>query len=530
MSRSTPEKISDSDRRLLNRLRWWIASLAAGCLVVGIGLGMAAGNLPSLRPSKAEKARAAEAMSPPFVDIAKRVEPAVVNIDTKTAAAETADDEDEDGAAPDKAPGDSLFDMFNPRARRPAYGVGSGFIVDAKGYILTNQHVVKDAGRITVRLQSGEEYVGVVVGTDDETDLAVIKVDAPHDLPTVKLGDSSAVQVGDWVLAIGSPFGLDQTVTAGIISKLQRETPYFSSFQQFLQTDAAINRGNSGGPLVNLQGEVIGVNSQIATSTGDYNGIGFALPSNDAAFVYRQIVADGRVRRGFLGLAPETVKEPFAKIYGLGDTRGAIITDLRNLGADAKEPGPAAKAGLLVGDIIVEFNNQPVATAQELIMKVGATPVGTAVPVGYLRENAGKYERRNTTVTLAERPPNRTLADGSEPGPNGKPADSLSLGLKLAELSAALATTNNMPGVKGMLIKELNPNGVVADVKDSSGQPAVRPNDVITRINRTPVRTQAEFDSVVANLKPGSPVVLEILRFNRLEQRAVQRIVQFTYQ
>ena len=156
--------------------------------------------------------------------------------------------------------------------------------------------------------------------------------------------------------------------------------------------------------------------------------------------------------------------------------------------------------------------------------------VGTAVPVTYLRENAGKYERRNTTVTLAERPPNRTLADGSDPGPNGKPNDSLSLGLKLAELTTQLATTNNMPGVKGMLIKELNPNGVVADVKDSSGQPAVRPNDVITRINRTPVRTQAEFDAVVSTLKPGSPVVLEMLRFNRLDQRAIQRIVQFTYQ
>jgi serine protease Do len=525
MSRLHDEQISQGDRAILRRLRWWIGALAAACLVVGTGVGVALSGLPSLAQTDTARAHAAESFTPPFVDIAKRVEPAVVNIDTKTAASEAAEDEEEGSA--EKTPGDSLFDMFRQRSRRPAYGVGSGFIVDPKGYVLTNQHVVKDATRITVRLQSGEEYVGNVVGVDEETDLAVVKVTAPHDLPTVKLGDSSRVQVGDWVLAIGSPFGLDQTVTAGIISKLQRETPYFSSFQQFLQTDAAINRGNSGGPLVNLQGEVIGINSQIATSTGDYNGIGFALPSNDANFVYKQILADGRVRRGFLGLAPETVKEPFARIYGLPETRGAIVTDLRSSG---KEPGPAAKAGLQVGDIIVEFNNQPVLTSQDLIMKVASTPVGTTTQLAYLREGAnGKYERRATSVTLAERPvirPDVPEEGGAEP----KPAESLTLGLKLAELTPQLATANNLTGVRGLLIKELNPNGVVADIKDSAGQPAVRANDVIARINRTPVNTLAEFERVVTGLKPGAAVVLELLRYSRADERPVQRIVQFSYQ
>ena len=187
---------------------------------------------------------------------------------------------------------------------------------------------LKDRRESSSGLQSGEKYRGRVVGIDEETDVAVIKIDAPHDLPTVTLGDSNVAQVGDWVLAIGSPFGLDQTVTAGIISKKERETPYFTNFQRFLQTDAAINRGNSGGPLVNMRGEVIGINSQIATSTGDYNGIGFALPAGEANFVYHQIVSQGKVRRGYLGVTLDSVKDEFARVYGLPEAKGAIIMDV----------------------------------------------------------------------------------------------------------------------------------------------------------------------------------------------------------
>src|SRR5204862_1358571 len=249
---------------------------------------------------------------------------------------------------------------------------GSGFIVYPKCYILTNYHVVLGASRMSVRLQDGEEFRGTVKGIDEETDVAVVKIDAPRDLPSLKLGNSDDVQVGDWVLAIGSPFGLDQTVTAGIISKKERQAQPFTSFQQFLQTDAAINRGNSGGPLVNMRGEVIGINSQIATSTGDYNGIGFALPSGEAGFVYRQIVAQGRVRRGYLGVTLESVREEYARVYGLAEAKGAIVMDVRP--ADGGQPTPAAKAGLQTNDIIVEFNSQPVISAQDLIQKVAATP------------------------------------------------------------------------------------------------------------------------------------------------------------
>ena len=233
-----------------------------------------------------------EKLSAYFAEVAKIVEPAVVSIDTKGKVPEVA-------TKGEPAPGDAddIMDFFRRQLpRRAAQSVGSGFIVDKRGYILTNAHVVEDAVRINVKLDSGEEYVAKVIGTDEETDLAVLKIDAGKDLPFVKLGDSAKSRVGDWVLALGSPFGLTRTVTAGIISQVKRETQATTPIQKFIQTDAAINRGNSGGPLVNMDGEVIGVNSQIATSTGDYNGIGFALPSAEAASVYDQILKTGKIR------------------------------------------------------------------------------------------------------------------------------------------------------------------------------------------------------------------------------------------
>ncbi len=309
-----------NERVILRKLRVWIIALGAACLLAGIGLGAMLSGRPTVAQSEAQIAHAPEALSASFAEIAKRVEPAVVNIETIAAATEISEKDNPD--KDDQSSSNPLLDMFRRQARRPQRGVGSGFIVSPKGYILTNEHVVEGSSRIIVGLQSGEKYRGRVIGIDKETDVAVVKIDAPSDLPIVTLADSNAAQVGDWVLAIGSPFGLDQTVTAGIISKIERESPFFSNFQRFLQTDAAINRGNSGGPLVNMRGEVIGINSQIATSTGDYNGIGFALPAGEANFVYRQIVAQGRVRRGYLGVTLESVKDEYARVYGLCGSEG----------------------------------------------------------------------------------------------------------------------------------------------------------------------------------------------------------------
>ena len=516
---------------ILKKLRIWIAALAVACLVAGIGIGAMLSGQPTVAQNEAQIARAPEALSASFAEIARRVEPAVVNIETMTAAAETPEKDDAD--KDDQASNNPLLDMFRRQARRPTRGVGSGFIVSPKGYILTNEHVVEGATRITVGLQSGEKFRGKIVGIDEETDVAVIKIESPQDLPTVHLGDSNAAQVGDWVLAMGSPFGLDQTVTAGIISKKERETPYFTSFQRFLQTDAAINRGNSGGPLVNMRGEVIGVNSQIATSTGDYNGIGFALPANEANFVYRQIVSQGRVRRGFLGITLDSVRDEFARVYGLPEAKGAIVMDVTQ--TKDGQLTPAAKAGIQSNDIIIEFNGQSVASAQDLIQKVAGSPVGQAATLTFLRDTDGKLEKQTANVVLGERPPAQLITTIEEPSaPKKKESESKGngpqLGITLAEITQQLVVEKHLTGVRGLYVKNVDPNGLAADVRLAGGQPALSEGDVITRINRIPVTTLADFQRVLNGLKPGDPIVLNVSRYQRELDRVAQRIVQFTYQ
>src|SRR6266550_2437868 len=404
----TKDQTTVNERTILRKLRVWIVALATVCLLAGMGIGAMLSGRPTVAQNEMQIARAPEALSASFAEIARRVEPAVVNIETIAATPELA--EKDLGEKDDQM--NPLLDMFRRQAQRPSRGVGSGFIVSPKGYILTNEHVVEGSSRIIIGLQSGEKYRGRVVGVDEETDVAVVKIDAPHDLPTVTLGDSNVAQVGDWVLAMGSPFGLDQTVTAGIISKKERESPYFTNFQRFLQTDAAINRGNSGGPLVNMRGEVIGMNSQIATVSGDYNGIGFALPANETSYVYKQILAAGKVRRGYLGITLESVKEEFAKVYGLPEAKGAIIMDVQP--ARDGKPTPAAQAGLQSNDVITEFNGQPVVNAQDLILRVAGSAVGQSASFSFLRDVDGKLEKHTVNIVLGERPPNQAVRDIEE--------------------------------------------------------------------------------------------------------------------
>jgi serine protease Do len=522
---------TEQERTILKKLRVWIAALAVACLLAGIGIGAMLSGRPTSAQPDLQIARAPEALSASFAEIARRVEPAVVNIETTQTQVEVSEKDDD---KEDQSPSNPLLDMFR-RQRRPTRGVGSGFIVSPKGYILTNNHVIEEANRITVGLQSGEKYRATVVGVDGETDVAVLKIETAKDLPTVTLGDSNAAQVGDWVLAMGSPFGLDQTVTAGIISKKERETPYFNVFQRFLQTDAAINRGNSGGPLVNMRGEVIGMNSQIATSTGDYNGIGFALPANETNFVYKQLISQGKVKRGYLGITLDSVHDEFAKVYGLQEAKGAIVTTV----ADKFEnglPTPAAKVGLQPNDIIVDFENGPVANAQDLIQRVASTPVGQQVSITFLRDINGKLEKKTVQVALGERPPQAsrewtppTTPSSKDPDPRG---NALHLGITLAELTPQLLADRHLTGVQGLYVKEIDLNGLIAELRNSGGGQALVEGDVINRINRVPVTSLADFQRVLSGLKAGDPIVLNVTRIARDPKgdRQFPVIVQFTYQ
>jgi serine protease Do len=463
-------------------------------------------------------------LSETFSEIVKTVEPAVVTISTKGKMPEVV----AKGDSPKSDPGD-IMDFFRRQLpRRPVYAIGSGFIVDKTGYIVTNAHVIEDASRITVRLDSGQEYQAKIVGSDEETDLAVLKVDAGKDLPYVNLGNSDQTRVGEWVLAIGSPFGLTRTVTAGIISQTKRETPQSSAFQRFIQTDAAINKGNSGGPLVNMNGDVIGVNSQIATSTGDYNGVGFALPSNEVASVYKQLLANGRVRRGFLGIALESVKEEFAKVYGIGDSKGAIITDIRD------KQSPAAKAGLLTGDIITAVNGQPVDSANDLITKVSAVTPGETVNLDYLREAGATMERKSLQIRVGERQDNTTASledEGRKKLPLGGSKEEVKpFGLTLSELTPGLAASYKLEGMKGILVKDINPESYIADVKVSNGTDALAEGDLIRRVNRVNVSDLKSFNDMVSKLKPGDAVVMEVMSYNPVTRSPQLKIVQFTVQ
>ncbi len=511
------------ETNLSRKIRLSFAFLVFACLIFGTNTSWSFAQNGNNTEKIRDLAATPEKLSASFAEVSKRVEPAVVNIDTK-------------GKVPDvtlkgEKPSEQSDDIteFYRRLvpRRPSYAVGSGFIVDKSGYILTNYHVVDDASKITVRLQSGEEFAAKIVGMDKETDVAVLKIDTGRELPFVKLANSDSAQIGDWVLAIGSPFGLAQTVTAGIVSQVKRETPYASLFQKFIQTDAAINRGNSGGPLVNMDGEVIGINSQIATSTGDYNGIGFALPSNDAANVYRQIIQNGKVRRGYLGVNLDSVKAEFAKVYNLPEAKGAIITNISD------KQSAAGKAGLQAGDVILEFNNQKVTSAPDLIAKISSAAPQQAISVLFLRETGNKLERKTTVVTLAERP-SRTVAVNDET-PMKLPIDGQKktvepFGLTLSELTPQIATAFKLEGEKGVVVKNINPASFIADVKNSNGSDALSEGDLIQRINRITVKDLKTFNDTANKLKRGDAVVLEVKSYDFRSRSVQHRVVQFTVQ
>ncbi|HXY26310.1 MAG TPA: Do family serine endopeptidase [Candidatus Acidoferrum sp.] len=438
-----------------------------------------------------------------FAGIVNQVEPAVVNIAT-TQVLERKQSSKKRRTQPydQDDPMQDFFDRFFdgrpdggqqlPQAER---SLGSGVIVDKRGYILTNNHVIEQATKIQVQLNGADttRYTAKVVGVDDDTDLAVIKIDANKELPTAKLGNSDGVQVGDWVLAIGSPFGLQATVTAGIISAKDRGG-IGQQFQRFLQTDAAINPGNSGGPLVDLSGQVIGINTAIITGSRGYEGVGFALPSTTAIRVYDQIIKQGRVTRGSIGVSfqEEYSTNPIT-LKHLGSPYGVII--------ESVQPGsPAEKAGLKGGDVITSVNGHPVKNGNDLVNPIAESPIGSPVKLTYMRDRVQK----DATVTVEDRTRVFPTTAGRM-GEQQEEAAPTEFGLHVEELTPDRGRRVGVEGQKGVLATEVEPASFAEDLGFGRG-------DVITEINRESISSVAEYRKAVSKLKTGDEVVFKVLR------------------
>ncbi len=360
--------------------------------------------------------------------------------------------------------------------------LGSGFIFDPDGYIITNNHVVEGADKIKVKLIDGREFKATIKGRDPMTDLALIKIEsAHHDLPVLALGDSDAMQVGDWVLAVGNPFGLTHTVTQGIISAKGRVIGA-GPYDDFLQTDASINPGNSGGPLVNLKGEVVGINSAIV-ATGQ--GIGFAIPSSMAKSIIPQIKEKGSVVRGMLGVQIQMVTPELAKSFGLKEPLGALV-------AEVNPSSPAAKVGIQRGDIIVEFNGTAIKEMHELPRLVAATAPGKTATLKILRNG----KEQNVTVTVAElKPEMMSRAMGTEEGESEKS----SLGMTVQELTPQIARSLQIKETSGVIVVQVEQGSPASDA-------GIRPGDIIEEINSIPVKSLKDYHTQIANQKPGSSI------------------------
>ncbi len=444
----------------------------------------------------------AQADLPEFTELVEQASPAVVNISTRQKIPERAAAAGGQLAIPDLEGLPPMFREFFernmpqvPRApgggrQREAQSLGSGFIISADGYVLTNNHVIADADEIIVRLSDRSELEAKLVGTDPRSDVALLKIEG-KDLPTVKLGKSEDLKVGEWVLAIGSPFGFDHSVTAGIVSAKGRSLPS-ESYVPFIQTDVAINPGNSGGPLFNLAGEVVGINSQIFTRSGGFMGLSFAIPMSVAMDVADQLKASGKVSRGWLGVVIQEVNKDLAESFGLDKPAGALV-------AQVLEGGPAAKGGLQVGDVILSLNDQSIIMSADLPHLVGRLKPGSTAELDVVRDGA----RKKLQVAIAALPEEGEELAGIE-GP-GVERSSNRLGVTVVELTAEQKKGLDLKG--GVVIKEVL-DGPAAMI-------GLRPGDVITHLNNQAIDSAKTFTQVAQDLPRNRSVSMRVLRQGR---------------
>ena len=444
---------------------------------------------------EADSIDALRQMGKAFAKIAEKASPAVVGIKVEKKTS------DEGYPSLRQSPGtpfdpfeDDFFDYFFrrqiPNRRLPAQpryyrqlAEGSGFIISPEGYILTNNHLVGDADKVIVVLKENKEVPAKVIGADPDSDVAVVKIDSKN-LPCLETADSDTLEVGEWVLAIGNPFGLAHTVTAGIVSAKGRSGVGIATYEDFIQTDAAINRGNSGGPLINLDGKVVGINTAIVSSTGSNMGIGFAIPINMAKSVYDQLVSKGTVTRGFLGVSIQDLTPELAASFKLKDAKGVLL-------ADVTKDSAADKAGLKQGDIVIEFDGQPVEKAKILQSRVAMLEPGTKAKIVVLRNG----EQKTFTVEVGKRQPQQQLAAGQ--------SSSLEqLGITVQNLTDEISGQLGYEGLTGVVVTEVE-SGSLAELA------GIDSGSLITEINHKPVKNTKEFKQAVEDaVKEGTVLLL----------------------
>ena len=446
---------------------------------------------------------------PDFTNLVQQVGPGVVNVEAEVGPRQSAahGGQGEDDQIPEIfkrffGPDMPFPGMPNPDDAPRGVSLGSGFLISGDGYVLTNHHVVDGADQVTVRLSDRREFKAKVVGSDEQSDVALLKIEASG-LPALHLGDSNQLKPGQWVVAIGSPFGLDHSVTAGIVSAVGRSNPYANQrYVPFIQTDVAINRGNSGGPLLNTRGEVVGINSQIFSNSGGYMGVSFAIPIDIAMGAVKQLKASGKVSRGQIGVRVQQIDAEKARGLGLPDSRGALV-------GDVEAGSPAEKAGLVPGDVIRSFNGVPINDSSDLPPMVGALEPGSRATLGVFHDG----QTRSVAVTLGK------LDEGVA---NAAPAE---------QGKAPSAGGRNALGLVGQPLDQddrrqlgLKPNeGVgIAGVEGLAARRAgLQPGDVVLQVGRTPVGSPAALDRALAGVKPGQTVMLLVHRGNASQFVAV---------
>jgi serine protease Do len=469
-----------------------VAVVALTSLLVGLGIS---GSFDWLVPSRAvnllgeggPEVRSTNQL-PDFVALSKKMRPVVVNISTTQATETRGGGQEFSSPFGEDDPFNDFWRRFFggpiPRGPQRQRSLGSGFIIDADGSILTNNHVVENASKIVVKLSDEQEYEAKVIGRDPKTDIAIIKVNAKGKLIAATFGDSDALEVGEWVMAIGNPFGLDSTVTSGIVSAKGRHIGQ-GPYDNFIQTDASINPGNSGGPLINLRGEVIGINTAIFSRTGGNIGIGFAIPINLVKELLPQLKGKGKVTRGYLGVLIQRVTPEISESLGIDKARGALV-------ANVSKDGPAEKAGVKVGDVIVEFDGKEVKDSGDLPIIVARTPVDKNVRMKVLRDK----KEITLTVAVGELKEEEVVATAPEKG---------ELGLTVQKLTPQMAESLGLEKAEGVVVTAVEPGSAA----DESG---IRRGDVILEIDRKPVRSLEDYRKLAATIRKGRGVLFLVRR------------------